>query len=171
MEAKNESEGRKEHEVVIEPARKIGVASVIFKSSMTLIVCFIGVGLGVLLTFWITQQTASKTWMCYERGGVIRIPVSTVRDNYNTKAKPIWALYTTFQEKQYYLWEIGIEKDGPRLYRRYDKPVYILDERMMDKLSRQMIEVRVEAAVHDAVQKKSKVVATTKTITKPKPKK
>lgn len=166
MEENSESEGKK-LEVPIEPARKIMLSSIIFKSTMTLITCFVGVALGVLLTFWITHETASSTWMCYERGGVIRIPVSTVRDNYNTKAKPIWALYTTFQERQYYLWEIGIEKDGPRLYRRYDKPVYILDERMMDKLSRQMIEVRVEAAVADVVKKKkSTVVATVKKKTK-----
>ena len=166
MEANSES-GEKAFENRMEPAKKF-LSSLIFKSSMTLIVCFIGVGLGVLLTFWITQQTASDTWMCYQRGGVIRIPVATVKDTHN-RSKPIWALYTTFREKQYYLWETGIEKDGPHLYRRYDKPVYILDERSMDKLSRQMIEVRVEAAVANTIKKKkATVVATTKTKTKPK---
>ena len=165
MEAKSESEGRKE--VVMEPAKKF-FSSLIFKISMVLIVCFIGVVMGVPLTFWITQQAAADTWMCYQRGGVIRIPVATVKDTHN-RSKPIWALYTTFREKQYYLWETGIEKDGPHLYRRYDKPVYILDEKSMDKLSRQMIEVRVEAAVADTIKKKkSTVVATTKTKTKTK---
>lgn len=158
MEANIESEGKEkvvESSLVMVPK----LSSVIFKSSVTLIVCFIGVGLGVLLTFWITQQTATNAWMCYERGGVIRIPVSTVRDTYNTKAKPIWALYTTFQEKQYYLWEIGIEKDGPRLYRRFDRPVYILDQKQMSRLKDQMIEVKVEAEVAKARNKNKPVIA------------
>lgn len=127
----------------------LGVKSTMFfKSGLIAFFCFLGVVMGVMLTFTVNQQTATDTWMCYQRGGVIRIPVATVKDSYN-KSKPIWALYTTFREKQYYLWETGIEKDGPSLYRRYSKPVYILDQKMLNKLRTQMIEVSVEDAVRD----------------------
>ena len=101
-----------------------------------------GLLIGIIVTLFIGYHSSIITYMCYDRGGVIKIPVATIRDSHN-KSKPVWAMYTTFNEKQYYLWEIGIEKDGPRMYQKYRSPVYILDERMLDKLKGEIVQVEI----------------------------
>ncbi len=100
--------------------------SEIFKG-MPLVLCGLLAGVGVtVLAAWASSETAIQ---CYQRGGVVRLPMATTGSN-----GAVWQYFTNSFGRMYLMVDLDVTKEGPEFHRYNREPIVVLSENDLQRL-------------------------------------
>jgi len=84
---------------------------------------------GVVATVLIARAYSEATFLCYRRGGIVRLPVASTGSN-----GAVWQYFTNAFGRMYLLLDLGVTDEGPEFHRYYREPIVVLSKDDLQRL-------------------------------------